>query len=104
MRRAPTNEEWARFPFWHYESKSGERVPKALGGTFVRHAERQAELAAEGVARGWAVVFTLPDGRRRLWCDFETFLRFVSETEGDADVGEGDGARPGDDGQELLGT
>jgi hypothetical protein len=84
MDRAPANEEFARFPFWHIESKSGSSMPKTLAGSFVRHAERQAEKAADGVASGWAVVFTLPDGARRLWCDYETFLRYVREKEGES--------------------
>lgn len=83
MSKAPTNEERARFPWWHLESKSGESMPRSLFGPFMRRAERQADHAAQGVAQGWAVVFTLPDGSRRIWADYETFLRYVGENTGE---------------------
>jgi len=82
MDRAPTNEEHARLGFWHIESKSGTSIPQTLRGAYVRHAEKQAQNAAEGVA-AWAVVFVMPDGSRRFWCDYEAMLRYMARVEGE---------------------
>lgn len=82
LKVTPTHHEErlaGRLGYFHTEVKSGSSLPKALSGDPIRRMERQAELAAEGVARGWLVVFELPDGRRRIWGDFDQFTRFLEE-------------------------
>lgn len=82
MDRAPSNEEHARLGDWHFEVKSGAQIPKTLDGAFMRHAERQAEIAADGVARYHGVVLDLPGGKRKLVVDYDAFLRYVAEQGG----------------------
>lgn len=79
MDRAPTHEEHARLGDWHFEVKSGAQIPKTFDGAFMRHAERQAEKAADGVTRFYGVVLDLPSGKRKLVIDYDMFLRYVAE-------------------------
>jgi hypothetical protein len=77
---APIHEEQANL-LVHYESKSGDSLPKGMTGAMMRHFEGQARLFAERCTprRKWALVFTFPGGKRRIWMDYEEFLRLVSE-------------------------
>ena len=82
LKVVPRNDEEklaGRLGWHHIEVKSGTSLPRCLSGAPMRRIERQALLAAEGVARGWLVVFELPDGRRRIWGDYDEFLKFLEE-------------------------
>lgn len=77
---APTHEEQARL-LLHYEVKSGEQIPKGLRGDKMRQWENQARNFAHGQVprRKWSLVFSMPGGERRIWMDFDEFVRLVSE-------------------------
>lgn len=79
MDRAPTHEEHARLGEISIEVKSGRQIPATLDGAFVRHAERQAEKSAEGLTRYWAVVYDMPEGKRKLMMDYDQFIKYVEE-------------------------
>ena len=80
MEVAPTHEEQARL-LVHYESKQGEQIPKGMRGEWMRKAEQQASgfAARQTPRRKWALVFTFPGGKRRIWMDYEEYLALVSE-------------------------
>jgi hypothetical protein len=78
---APTHEEQAKL-LLHYESKSGTSLPKGMSGAMMASYEKQARDFAEFKcvpSRKWALVFTFPSGKRRIWMDYEQFLALVSE-------------------------
>lgn len=79
MDRAPSNEEFARFPWFAIEVKSGTQVPMGVRGSVVERWERQVKNAAEGTHPAWALVFVFPDGRRRFYCDYDDMLRYLAE-------------------------
>jgi hypothetical protein len=80
MEIAPTHEEQARL-LVHYESKSGNEIPKGLRGDIMRHWEEQASNFAhrQTPRRKWALVFTMPGGQRRIFMDYAEWLELVSE-------------------------